>query len=262
MLRIRKKKSSKKAITLVELVVAMTLTALFAASCVMLILPIERIYIHMRDLSRAQVLSDTVVDALRRECSGTYITDAGDVWIIPASSGYSGLVFDGSNLLPSDYSGPGDALVVRKTVGFCETISSGYAITSDFYEKVKSAESETGSTPELDQSGSGAVTSRAVYRMFAGGSTAIDLNAGYIHFGYFNGIKASEAAGNVFYPSAYYDFTNPFSSAAYGDFTVKLEFSDIGYDTDGLPRYVNCLVSILNSSKEVVYTRQTVLCFS
>ncbi|MBR6960505.1 MAG: hypothetical protein IKH76_08520, partial [Clostridiales bacterium] len=62
MRRIKNKKWSKKAITLVELIVAMTLTAIFASSCILLILPITQIYRHVNDLSRAELLADTVVD--------------------------------------------------------------------------------------------------------------------------------------------------------------------------------------------------------
>ena len=71
MRRIVHRKRSKRAITLVELIVAMTLTAIFASSCVLLIMPITKIYKHANDLSRAQLVADTVVDALRTECART-----------------------------------------------------------------------------------------------------------------------------------------------------------------------------------------------
>ena len=54
---------TKKGITLVELVAAMALTALFAAACVMLILPVSKIYTNALDQNRVQLVTDTVVDS-------------------------------------------------------------------------------------------------------------------------------------------------------------------------------------------------------
>ena len=81
MKRVETKRKTKLAMTLVELVVAMALTALFATACIMLVLPVERIYTRTTDVSRAQILADTIVDSLRTECANTYIDGKGAVWI-------------------------------------------------------------------------------------------------------------------------------------------------------------------------------------
>ena len=264
MRRIKNKKWSKKAITLVELIVAMTLTAIFASSCILLILPITQIYRHVNDLSRAELLADTVVDALRTECADTYISCAGDVWI--ASAG---------NVVMTAQTGVVDAgpdLVIRKSPSYCETIATNYAITNgdnSLYSGVLAQDREEHQddstyTPITD--GRTGVTTRAIYRMFeSDGSASPNVNTGYLHFGYY---LTEAPAGETVYPSKYYDFTNPFSYATYGRntnwaYTVALNFHWDGthQDTD-IPSYILCDVSILNLAGETVYSRTAVLCFA
>ena len=56
MRKMKYNKRSKKGMTLVEMIVAMALTSIFLASCVVLILPVERIYTEVDNSSRAQLL--------------------------------------------------------------------------------------------------------------------------------------------------------------------------------------------------------------
>ncbi len=258
MYRVRRTKRSKRGVTLVELLVAMTLTAIFAGSCVMLMLPIEKIYTHTNDLSRAQVLADTIVDELRAECSNTYITHEGDAWI--SSSGAAGMT---SVSVASGGSGP--VLVIRRNEGYCETIAANYAITSTEYSRVTDCD---------ENLTNGSVTSRAIYRMFPGGSSTPTLDASndYVHFGYFVAETSNISDVNYVFPhitqgsdgkwTGYYDFTSPFTSATYGDFTVELTFSDLTCDQSGIPAFVMCMVTINKPGLGAVYTRNAVLCFS
>ncbi|MCR5616600.1 MAG: prepilin-type N-terminal cleavage/methylation domain-containing protein [Saccharofermentans sp.] len=256
MLRIRRTKKSKRGVTLVELLVAMTLTAIFAGSCIMLMLPIEKIYTHTNDLSRAQVLADTIVDELRAECSNTYISGVGDAWI--SNSGAAGM----SGASPV---GRGPVLVIRRNQDYCETIASNYVITVNELQRVAG----TNDVPAPN-----AVTSRAIYRMFPQGSSGAgspDTGADFVHFGYFNVGETSISGVTYTYPhvelkegswTGYYDFTSPFTSATYGVFTVELTFSDLTCDSSGVPAFVMCMVTINKPGVGVVYTRNAVLCFS
>ncbi|MCR5047876.1 MAG: prepilin-type N-terminal cleavage/methylation domain-containing protein [Saccharofermentans sp.] len=257
MRRIKSKNLSKKAFTLVELVVAMTLTAIFAASCVALILPVSKIYTHINTLSRAQILADTVVDSLREECSKAYITKTNDVWL--SSTG-------GATMETHEAHAGQSVLVFRRSSEYCETIASDYAVNGTHYRAVYDAEVERHSdddnyAPSTDSQG---YTTSAVYRLFDGndeetaGTPSADASEGYVHFGYYS--AADDPAAYV-YPAGYYDYTNPFTSVTYGDYTVDLRFHDIG-TRNGLPAYVICDVSIMTASDATpVYTRSAVLSF-
>ena len=72
--------------TLVELVVSMTLTAIFATALVAIMPAATRIYMQIETMSRAQVVADMVVDALREECADTYIEDFASVRIVNAAA--------------------------------------------------------------------------------------------------------------------------------------------------------------------------------
>lgn len=261
--RIRRKKLSKKAITLVELIVTMALTVIFASCCIIMMLPITNIYTRENDLSRAQLLADTVIDELRLECSHAYVKDTGDVWIssemtsegIPAES-------------PSD---SGNVLVIRRNEGYVEALYSDYGIpTIACSEIIKADEVRLTSN----------VTSRAIYRLFIiPDSDGVDVNPtpnnvdevgeGVVHYGYytFNGKNINEKTYAV--AEHYYDFTNPIPLAAYSvnhtRFSVGLRFHDITYSNAGsqqLPAYILCDV-IVRSGEETVYTRSNVaLCFT
>lgn len=241
----------------------MTLTAIFAGSCVMLIMPITKIYTHTTNLSRAQLLADTIVDSLRAECAHTYITTSADVQV----TNNSGASIGSSSVANEVF---GNTLIIRKNQDYYETIASNYEITGVIANNVLDCEEATYATstitpkptPRTDSTG---ITSRAVYRMFSGGSegnlgstSSADINAGFVHFGYF-----TPGTGTAYDP---YDYTNPFSYATYGDsnhqFRAALNFSLPTLADGEVPTYVLCDVQILDVNNSVVYTRSTVLCFS
>ena len=239
--------------TLVELVVAMALTSLFATACVMLILPIERIYSRTTDVSRAQLVADTVVDALRAECANAYIQGVDDIWI---GSDGNALYTDS----PTKSDGPGSVLVIRKNSGYCETIFADDSIPLTVYTDL--------TTGENALQNSGDVSSRAIPKLFyldeSDGQTkgVPGTESGYVHFGYF---KSQGGNSSIVYPVENYDYTNPFSYATYREYKVKLTFSDLS-PSDNCHAYVKCKIEIFkeNSSgnEEIVYTRNTVLCFA
>lgn len=260
MRRIVSRKRSKRALTLVELIVAMALTSIFAASCVMLIAPVSKIYTHIKDQGRAQLVADTVIDSIRAECARTHISGAGDVWITDVTAvAYS---------LPSVpiNTSSGNVLVIRRNYDHCETICTDYDISDeslDLIGSVRTAELASLEEGALPQEGE--VTSRAIYRMLNGADPEFrDARAGYVHFGYFE--IDPNATGNVLAIN-YYDFTNPLSFASYGkdgDYTVGLNFHDLTLNTAGQPAFVQCDVSVYFRHGTVpVYTRSNVvLCFA
>lgn len=241
MIKLIPSRKTKKATTLIELVVAMALTALFAAACVMLILPVGKIYTHTTDISRAQLLADTIVYSLRTECSKSYITGNGDVWIGNSGNQRS------DSAEPSGSSG--QVLVFRKNADYCETIFSNEGILDSSYQEIKA------DSTLLD----GVITDRAVFRLFdPSAESTSETNAGFIHYGYY---KSTGGTDSPVVPYEYYDFTNPFSCATYREYTADLTFSSIGYDKDGYPSWVLCKVDIMKDT-EIVFTRETILCFA
>lgn len=254
---------SKRAMTLVELVVAMALTMLFASACVMLIYPVSKIYTHINETSRAQLIADNVVSSLRAECERTYISAHDDVWISPSIA----TAYTISNS-PADPAAAGPVLVIRRNYDHCETIAAGYSLMDDSfnaYNAVYTAENTSLGDSGAPQTGEGGGTaSRAIYRMFdpAGDPEHRDANAGYVHYGYYE--FDPNASGRV-NPTVYYDFTNPLPFAVYGNYTVELNFHGLQYTVDSLgnvPAFVLCDVSVIHNS-QVVYTREgVVLCFA
>ena len=247
---------TKKAITLVELVVAMALIALFAVACVSLILPISMIYTHNRNLARAQLVADNVASTLRSACTGNDIECAGDVWI--ASSGYE--LIEESDSIASLSSG--EVLIIRKSPEYCISIASNYEITGTLYGLVKENDTSDDAAYSVE-TGSGGLYSRAIYRMFPGDCSGNDpaaevvaSGAGRVHYGYF----ASGTNVNSFvFPNAYYDFTDPLTNTAYDIYTIDLNFSELTYDVDtGAPAYVKCLITV-NSDNGVAYSRKVAL---
>jgi len=224
----------------------MALTALFATAVVMLMYPVERIYRHTNDLSRAQLVADTVVDALRHECADTYISGYGDVWI--ATEGDKTLTVASPVALPDG----GPVLVIRKTAGYCETIASNYSITDSMLANVQNADANLQN---------GDVTSRAIYGMFSATGDAANLNSNYVHFGYF-GCTSGGSDGYAI-PTEYYDFTNPFPYTTYGEFNVRLNFQwDTGHTANSTPTYILCDVNVYRGDT-LIYTRDdVVLCFA
>lgn len=243
---------TKKAITLVELVVAMALIAIFAVACVSLILPISTIYTHHNELAKAQLIADNVASSLRGACTGNNIECAGDVWI--TSNGYE-LVSENDSIssLPS-----GEVLVIRKSPEYCISIGSNYEITGELYNAVKTSEATDDSTDSAE-TGSGGLYSRAIYRMFNSADPAADQVAsgiGRVHYGYFS---SGTNVDSFVFPNGYYDFTDPLTNTAYGKYTVDLSFSDLTYDVDtGAPAYVKCLITV-NNDQGVAYTRTIAL---
>jgi hypothetical protein len=221
---------SKKALTLVELVVAMALTMIFMGACVMLVYPVEKIYTHTNDLSRAQLVADSVVNSIRAECSLADVSSADDFYIAPNSSG-------------SDY---GNALYFRRSNDYVETIASNYAISPDDVDDLRTAMAGA-------SVGSG-VDTKAVFRM-----SSNDMKEGYVHFGYF-GLESSPVNA----PSGWslYDYTNPFAYGTYNGYEVRLLFTaDKDSSGNTISSYVRCDVTVLKNGTPV-YTRNTILCFS
>lgn len=233
------RRRSKAATTLVELVVAMALTALFAAACIMLVYPIEKIYTRSTDVARAQLVADTVADALRSECAEAYIAGRDDVWI-----GEVG------NQIFTDEPTPGDTghvLILRKNQSYCETIFANGEIPASVYNDfVADTELVNGN-----------VTSRAIFDIFSNSNNPA-IGSNYIHYGYY---KAAGGTATPIIPSEYYDFTNPFSNATYREYTVELTFSEMGRDQNDMPAYVICKIDVKKGT-ELVYSRNTVLCFA
>ena len=241
--------------TLVELVVSMTLTAIFATAIVAIMPSATRIYMQVEDMSRAQVVADMVVDALREECANTYIEDFASVRIYNATPNPAPTVTDLSAIAASgvdddmltalanytaDSAASGNVLIIRKSSGYCEAISSCIAISESNYRSVK-----------IDDkayvfSMANGVSSRAVYRFFASvpaekGETITyseEIRQGYVHYGYYQcgrkdrqvteGSNTGKTISCIF-PAIRYDYTAPFSSSAYNGYTVDLQFSNLDY---------------------------------
>ena len=255
-----RRRQSKTGTTLVELIVAMALMAMFAVACVMLIMPVSQVYRNTLAQDRAQLVADTVVDTLRAECSKALITDTGDVWIAKLDN-YNGEVMTDVNLSMTD----GNVLVFRRNNSYCDTIAStpSYTIAGpgeEIYEYILEndvADSEykgTDGTPS-------AVFSRSIYNM-----DPYDREAGIIHYGYFKNVPVEISADNgtkynYVCPQQYFDFTNPYSKSTYQDYSVKLYFNNLIFDSNNIPVCVLCSVEILDSDYKVVYTRNAVLAF-
>ena len=254
MLRVRYK--SRKAITLIELVVAMALTAIFAVACVMLILPVSQIYTHHTELSRAQLVADNVAACLRAACTGNKISQKGDVWI--ASSGNIIYTADDGNSITSSLD-KGSVLVIRKSPEYCMTIASNYEINGKLYNEVMHKdvnESDTTYSPETDNNG---LTSRAIYRMFNGipaTDSVVASGENRVHLGYYS---AGVSNSNYVFPIDYYDYTDPITNAVYGGYDVELEFSELQTDIEtGAPAYVKCTISVIKDGN-TAYKRDIAL---
>jgi prepilin-type N-terminal cleavage/methylation domain-containing protein len=285
--------------TLVELVVSMTLTAIFATAIVAIMPSATRIFMQVEDMSRAQVVADMVVDALRKECADTYIEDFASVRIVNAASnpnpadesvdltdiedvaGSSGdtLLLESLKNINSDSAASGNVLIIRKSVGYCEAIYSDIAISESNYNSVKDEDKaykfENG------------ISSRAVYRFFPDATTiAEEIRQGYVHFGYYQcgrkdrqvtDVTHSDKIISCIFPAIRYDYTAPFSSSAYNGYTVALYFSNLDYTlasgetVDDLytrrPSSVQVTVNVYScdyarqGSTDPIYTRTAILTF-
>ena len=274
-------KAKNSGYTLVELLVAMTLTAIFATAVVALLPSATRIYMQIQDMSRAQVVADMVVDALREECSDTYIEDFASARIVNATATDAGdatLLATLQNInTPSASSG--NVLVIRKSDGYCEMIYSCIAISGSNYDYIYNADQAR----VFVENG---VSSRAVYRFFPTGQAhpLPEASQGYVHYGYYQAGKSAKTIGadtvSCIFPAIRYDYTNPFTNDAYNGYTVELLFSDMDYagaeydpDSDAYlllqrPASVNVTVNVYKcdfagqASADPIYSRTALLAFA
>lgn len=238
------KRNSKKGITLVELIVALTLTSIFAVLCVALINPIERTYRGTLKMARAQLLADTIVDSIRKECDDVKHDEKMSVWIGNLGSA------DDYNLLDKGpgikiTGGSGDILVFQRNSNYTEAIYSNAKISDTNFTNVEN----NPLTP-----------SNTVHSISALDNDAKEANLkkGIVHFGYY---QAKEDDRGIF-PIKSYDYTNPVLASTYGNFTVDLKFENLTFSkSDKYPVYVLCKVNVLEKGT-TVYTRSAVICFA
>jgi len=232
-------------------------------------------------MSRAQVVADMVVDALREECADTYIEDFASVRIVDADASEDDVPLVNSLKNTTSDSAPnGRVMIIRKSVGYCEAISSCIAISQSNYISVKKEDKayrfENG------------ISSRAVYRFFSyndkGEETAPpaeEIRQGYVHYGYYQcGVADRTVDGKTIsyiFPAIRYDYTTPFTSSAYNGYTVDISFSNLEYTlapgaTENSlyyrrPSSVQVTVKVYScsyadqGSSQPVYTRTAVLAF-
>lgn len=259
------KRRSKRGVTLVELIVALTLTMLFAVICIGLINPIERIYQRTEKTARAQLLADTIVDSIRKECDGIKNDDLGSVWIangsFDADTASDQLLFD-KDCGYKTASGTGSVLVIKKNNSYCEMIFADLPVTSQ------------NRTDANDNELMGTNSGHAVDELFKGSAEEVSRNTGrgVVHFGYYG----AGDSGNGIYPLKSYDYTNPVLASTYGDFYVKLSFSELvnrteNYDGEDhvFPSFVECEVKIYEGTysasatdTNLVYKRKAAVSFS
>lgn len=242
----RIKRHSKKGTTLVELVVAMTLTLIFAVACVALINPIERTYQNVEKMSRAQLLADTIIDSIRKECDDVQYDDPNAVWLVAAGNSA-----DDDQMLfavPSSKPASGNVLVIKKDNKYCEAIYSCFPISSQNISNLTANPAD------------GSTSAHAASTL-----TGDNLNRGLVHFGYYQGKYSKDGL----YPFKAYDYTNPVTASTYGDYTVALLFERVGCKTiNGVeyPAFVECTVKVYkgdyNNGGEFIYSRTAAVCFS
>ena len=238
------KRNSKKGITLVELIVALTLTSIFAVLCVALINPIERTYRGTLKMARAQLLADTIVDSIRKECDDVKHDEKMSVWIgnLGSADDYD-LLDKGPGIKITG--GSGDILVFQRNSNYTEAIYSNAKISDTNFTNVEN----NPLTP-----------SNTVHSISALDNDAKEANLkkGIVHFGYY---QAKEDDRGIF-PIKSYDYTNPVLASTYGNFTVDLRFENLTFSkSDKYPVYVLCKVNVLEKGT-TVYTRSAVICFA
>lgn len=248
---------SKRGTTLVELIVALSLTAIFAVVCVALINPIERTYKQMERISRAELLADTIVDSIRKECDEAKNDDINSVWIADGNINDDSSLFDEDCALKKT---EGHILVFKKNNSYCEAIFSELKIT------------EQNKTDANNNTLEGTLSGHAVDELFEGSKE--NTEKGIVHFGYY---QAGDK-GNGIYPLKSYDYTNPVLASTYGDFYVKIYFKnlvtrDVMIDSvkHTIPSFVECEVRVYEgdyissdteAAKNIIYTRTAALSFS
>ena len=257
---------SRKGTTLVELIVALTLTMLFAVVCIALINPIERMYQSTVKISRAQLLADTVIDSIRKECDDVKCDEHNAVWIARGTDDADDAsLFNGPTDSVKRDKGP--VLVVKRNNNYCEAIYSCFKISDANVQAVmNNRDKEESSGLALFDLGN--VSDTGVIKNDS------NLERGYVHFAYYQAIDDE----NGIRPFRAYDYTNPIAASSYGkysarldrsEFSVKLEFSNLVYKNSEHPAFVICKVSVYdglydpdNSSKNLIYTRESAVSFS
>lgn len=264
------RRRSKRGTTLVELIVSLTLTAMFAVICVMLINPIERTYQHTEKTVRAQLLADTIVDSIRKECDGIKNDDINSVWIangsFDADSASDQILFnpDCSKRISSglESNNKGTVLVIKKNNSYCEMIFASLPITNDNKTEANNN--------VLD----GTYSGHAVDELFQGSAEDVAKNTGrgVVHFGYYG----AGDKGNGVYPLKAYDYTNPLIASTYGDYHVKVYFQKLVTRTEEIngvehefPSFVEMEVKVYEgeykageNESNLVYTRKAAIAFS
>ena len=250
---------SKRGTTLVELVVAMALMSIFAVVCVALINPIERIYTQTSKMASAQLLADTVIDAIRNECDDVDNNDINSVWIadvtVADENTDDSQLFNGPAGLKTT-SGP--VLVIKRNNGYCEAVYECLSISETNQNNVHSLASENGVDPDT--------TAFAVDKILEG--AAEGAAQGIVHFGYY---KATDNGTGV-YPLKAYDYTNPMMASSYNGYYVKLRFKDLTTRTvngEKIPSFVQCVVEVYEGeysddpdSSSMIYSRTAPISFS
>ena len=240
---------SRKGVTLVELVVCMALTSIFAIVCIGLINPIERMYSYSQDTGRAQLLADSIVDSLRQECENAMLDGETSVWIASRSDFGS---LDDSVLIDealNNKANEGDVLVFKRNAGFCEALYSCFPVTTQARDEIVNGEGGA---------------NRSVAALF---DSEDSVKRGIVHLGYYKSAYQDDYP----VPSERYDYTNPIPAAAYSDFTVALTFRNMEYAESAtgskIPAFVVCDIYIFKGEysdvkADCVYSRSTALCFT
>ena len=243
-------RKSKRGITLVELIVALTLTSIFAVLCVALINPIERTYRGTLKLARAQLLADTLVDSIRKECDDVKHDEKMSVWIGNLDSQ------DDSDLIdkgPAIKDSSGNVLVFQRNNNYTEAIYSCAKLSEKNISVYKNTESDHAVNALIIYKGDEKTEANIDYE-----AMAANTQKGIVHFGYY---KAKEDERGVF-PIEAYDYTNPVLASTYGDFTVDVGFKQLTLTkSEKTPVYVLCTVKVLQKGTEL-YKRTAVLCFA
>ena len=280
----KRKKHRDKGSTLVELVVAMALTAILATAVVTVMHPAVSIFLNVQKHSRAQMVADTVADTLRAECASSYIKGYGDARVISVGAENShsegdNAIFSALNGLTTQSESDGNVLFIRKNEGYAEVLYCNAWISQGDYADVYAIDQEH----KTDD-----VTSKAVYRLFPNVTGTldekqmpIDTRQGYLHSAYYETastkLDIDGKTVTVVHPAKPYDYTNPFASNVYSGFTVYVTYSDFTYESivagsdslaDKRPAYVVANIKVYDSGfgeqsiDTLVYSRQAVLCFA
>ena len=242
-------KRTRKGITLVELVVAMTMTAMVAVVCVALLNPISKMYQGTVKLSRAQLLGDAIIDSIRKECDGIKTDESTTAWIakLNESDADDGDLIDNGSARKTT-NGEGNFLVIQKNNNYAEAIYACLPLSKANYDNVHA------NPVQGDKAG------HAIDRILPEGvysSSEPNVQKGIVHFGYY---QAKEDKRGIF-PFRAYDYTNPVLASTYGNFKVKLTFKSLELRDDKYPAFCMCEV-VVSENGSKVYSRTAVISFS